>query len=319
MIRNIGGTWFEFRHGSDAEGKYWNDTVRGFTEAQWKDKIREISDAGMKYIVLMSTRSVRNGMEECYFRTERFREAGLTCKDPLETLLAGADEYGLKVFVSCGFYGDPGKASANRRSEAVREKAFAAIREIQEKYGNHPSFYGWYLPDEYCIIRRFSRRFTEFANRYAGYIHRISPGKKILIAPYGTLTVKADRKYTERLRKLDVDFIAYQDEVGVKKSTPERVEKKFRALKKAHDEAGKSRLWADIELFDFEGPVYLSALIPAKSGRILKQIKAVSPYAEEILCYQFEGLCNEENSASFCGHPSSAEYLKELRSAGVFK
>ena len=37
----------------------------------------------------------------------------------------------------------------------------------------------------------------------------------------------------------------------------------FEKLKIAHDKAGRSQLWADIELFDFEGIVYNSALIPA--------------------------------------------------------
>lgn len=51
----ITGTWFEFLHHNTAEGKYWNDTLTAFTEEQWRDKIREMKEAGMRYIVLLAT------------------------------------------------------------------------------------------------------------------------------------------------------------------------------------------------------------------------------------------------------------------------
>lgn len=51
----ITGTWFEFLHHNTAEGKYWNDTLTAFTEEQWREKIREMKEAGMRYIVLLAT------------------------------------------------------------------------------------------------------------------------------------------------------------------------------------------------------------------------------------------------------------------------
>ena len=61
-------------------------------------------------------------------------------------------------------------------------------------------------------------------------------------------------------------------------------------MRKAHDRAGRSKLWADIERFDFTGTVYRSALVPASMERIAVQIKSVSPYVDKILCYAFPGL-----------------------------
>jgi hypothetical protein len=52
-IKPITGTWFEFQHHSEIEGKYWNDTLQGFTANDWDIKIKEIASSGIKYLVLL--------------------------------------------------------------------------------------------------------------------------------------------------------------------------------------------------------------------------------------------------------------------------
>lgn len=83
------------------------------------------------------------------------------------------------------------------------------------------------------------------------------------------------------------------------------------APQKAHDKAGRAALWADIELFKFEGMVYKSALLPADFKRIERQIANVAPYADKIIGYQYIGLMNPEDSGSFAGHESSAELYRQ--------
>ena len=56
------------------------------------------------------------------------------------------------------------------------------------------------------------------------------------------------------------------------------------------DKAGRAALWADMELFDFEGDVYRSALVPANIDRLERQLASVSPYCDEILVYQYMGM-----------------------------
>ncbi len=312
MEKNITGSWFEFRHHSPAEGKYWNDVCKGFTSEQWRAKVKEAARIGMKYLVLMNTAIVYDDDAYCYFDTDIFPFADMACKDPVEALLSAADETEIKVFISCGFYGNWTKPAENMRSDAVKEKAFRAMKQLWEKYGGHTSFYGWYFPDETCIIGHFSKNFIKYVNAYSSEAQKIAPGTKTLIAPFGTKLAFTDGKYVRQLKELNVDFVAYQDEVGVKKSSPRQTANYFRRLKKAHDKAGKSRLWADIELFTFEGAVYRSALIPAGAQRIKRQIEAVAPYAEEILCYQTIGLVNAPDSDAFCGHPDSVKLYEEL-------
>ena len=53
-IKPISGSWFEFQHPGGKEGVYWDGDLRKFTAAQWREKIREISETGMEYLVLMN-------------------------------------------------------------------------------------------------------------------------------------------------------------------------------------------------------------------------------------------------------------------------
>lgn len=309
MNRKIDGTFFEFRHHNTAEGKYWNPALEKFTATQWREKVKEISALGMEYMVVMATALY----ERCYFKSSVFPFADMPCEDPIEALLSEADECGVKVFLGNGFYGDWRKAGENIKSQAVIDRSFKAMEELAQLYGHHKSFYGWYFPDETCIILRFSKDFIRYVNLCSARCRELTPEKKTLIAPYGTNLVLSSDYFARSLAEADVDFIAYQDEVGVKKTNVERTEKIFERLRKAHDKAGRAELWADIELFTFEGMVYKSALIPADFDRIKKQIENAAPYVDKILSYQYLGLMNPPSSAAFAGHENSAKLYEEYK------
>ena len=309
MQRKIDGTFFEFLHHNTAEGKYWNDALNKFTAEDWRKKVKEIADLGMEYIVLMATALY----DKCYFKSTVYPFADIPCNDPVEALLSAADEYGIKVFLGNGFYGDWRKAGSNIKNEKVIARSFKAMEEISALYAHHKSFYGWYFPDETCIILRFSKDFVSYVNRCSAYCRELTPDKKTLIAPFGTNLALTDKSYVNCLMKIDVDFIAYQDEVGVKKTPVGRTEKIYERLRKAHDKAGRAELWADIELFTFEGAVYNSALLPADFSRVKRQIENVAPYCDKILCYQYPGLLNPASSDVFAGHESSSVLYDNYR------
>ena len=309
MNRKIDGTFFEFHHHNTPEGKYWNPAIDRFTGEQWRQKVREISSLGMEYIVVMATALYG----KCYFKSSVFPFADIPCTDPIEELLCEADVQGIKVFLGNGFYGDWRKANENITSKEVINRSFKAMEELTELYSHHKSFYGWYFPDETCIILKYSQDFMNYVNLCSARCHLLTPDKKTLIAPYGTNLVWANNKFIRQLAELDVNFIAYQDEVGVKKTKVDRTKRLFEKLRIAHDKAGRSELWADIELFDFEGMVYKSALIPAPFERIKKQIENVAPYADKILGSQYLGLMSPTDSKAFAGHTDSGELYEKYK------
>ncbi len=311
-MKTISGTWFEFKHHNEPEGTYWNAACRSFTEDQWRAKIREIHDIGMEYLVLLCTSLVYEDRREAYFPTEIYPfPEDMVCKNPIGVMLEECDSLDMKVFLSVGFYGVWTETLENITSPEVTARAFQAMEEIYERYGHHKSFYGWYYPDETCIEGYFRQEFITYCNAYSAKAHALDPSKKILIAPYGTNMLTADHHYVEQLKVLDVDIIAYQDEIGVRKSGVDQTGAYYKALRAAHDKAGRSALWADMEVFEFEGAVYESPLIPASIDRIRQQLAAISPYVDQVLCFEYLGMFNQPGTTAFCGHPGSTKLYQD--------
>jgi hypothetical protein len=313
-IKPISGSWFEFQHTPTVEGVDWNPMCARFTCEQWDAKIKEIADAGLEYLVLMSTALDYRA----FFPTKIFPEWRLSCPEPMEAVLSAADRYGVKFFVGGGFYGE--LESPNTVSDPIASrKRLQAIEEIALRYGHHRSFCGWYWPNEAFIDRHYSEEFIKYVNACSRLARQLTPQARIMIAPYGTRVAVPDDDYVRQLESLDVDIIAYQDEVGVRKSAVGETAAFYEGLRRAHDRAQRAAIWADVEIFQFEGDVYKSALLPAPFQRVLRQLKAVSPWVDKILVYQYQGMMNKPGSPAFCGSPESTElygeYMKWLKSS----
>lgn len=129
-----------------------------------------------------------------------------------------------------------------------------------------------------------------------------------MIAPYGTFRVKTDDTYLDQLSRLDVDIIAYQDEIGVRKSNIEWTPKYFESLRKAHDKVGRSKIWADMEVFQFEGPIYTSALLPAPFERIKAQLQGIQDFVDEVMIFEYPGLFSRPGSIASMGKSQEKLY-----------
>ena len=307
-IKPVEGSWFEFQHHSAVESKYWDHVLKSFTADQWDRKVKEISDAGIKYLVLLDIAIYG----KTFYPSGLLPKHQLGCEDPLETVLNAADKYGIRFFISNDFFGEWTNVELMMKNEAVNSLRIKAMNEVAGKYAHHKSFYGWYFPNETSINGSFRDFFIDYVNSCSAEAKRLTPGAKTLIAPYGTRLVKADDVFIRQLEKLDVSFIAYQDEIGVRKTKVEESAGFFEKLNKAHAKAGRSGLWADVEFFDFEGETYKSALVPASWERVRRQLEAVSPYVEKILIYQYIGLVNKPGTDIFAGHPDSATLFEKL-------
>jgi hypothetical protein len=299
-VKPIRGSWFEFQHHATVEGVDWNPACACFTCEQWGAKVKEIADVGMEYLVLMCTALY----SRAFYDTQIFPKWRLDCADPIEAALSAADQCGIKFFIGGGFYGNWESPQIISDPAAAR-KRLQAIEELTKLYSHHPSFYGWYWPNEAFIDRYYSEEFIHYVNTCSHLARQLTPHARIMIAPYGTRVAVPDDKYVKQLESMDVDIIAYQDEVGVRKSTVDETSAFYEGLKKAHDRVRRAAIWADVEIFEFEGKVYESALLPAPFERVQAQLEAVSPWVETILVYQYQGMMNKPGSAAFCGVPAS--------------
>jgi hypothetical protein len=306
-IQPIRGSWFEFQHHWGVEGKYWDSTCAQFSENQWEKKIREMVEIGLEYLVLLDVAC--NG--KAYYDTPLLPKFSFGCEYPLETCLKAADRFGIKFFIGLGFFITTNISWERINAPEENRIRFQAMNEIAERYGSHPSFYGWYLPHEAKIEGHFNDEYIKYVQNCNLERRKLLPHGKILIAPYGTRLAIPDDKYVKQLDALGVDIIAYQDEVGVEKSRVEELPAFYEGLKKAHDRSLGAEIWADVEIFRFEGAVYKSALIPAPFERIKQQLEAASPFVEKILVYQYLGMMNKPDSEAFAGHPESTQLYRD--------
>ncbi len=306
MIKPITGTFFEFDHHSRAEGKYYNEAMWAFTEEQWRAKVRETAELGMDTLVLMASALYF----ESYFKFDEFPYSSkLACPNAMEVLLDEADKTGQRIFLSAGFFGDWVQPQVNTTDPEVINRSLKAMNVISEQYGHHSCIEGWYMPDEWAIEGHFDERFIKYINTISAEARRLNKKNKTIIGPYGTRMTKPDDLYVKQLESMDLDIIAYQDEVGVQKTRVEEEAAFYEALYKAHEKAGRAKIWADMEVFDFEGPVYTSALIPAKWERVKAQMEALSPFVEKIIIYAYQGMMTKPGGIARCGYPEEAERL----------
>ena len=314
-MKLINGSWLEIHHFNIKEGKYFNPMCHEFSDIQWKEKVKELASLNMKYIVLMGVAITdKNDNTEVFYPSKLFNKASfIKANDPVKAILQQASECNMKVFVGAGTFGYWADVFTNMTSSMVDKKTKMVMQELYELYGHYDSFYGWYYPDETGICGHYEQEFINYVNSKTKFSKSLNKNLKTIIAPYGTNHISFDEKYINQLKELDVDFIAYQDEVGVKKSNPEDTIEYYKNLKLMHEKANKSKLWADVEIFTFEGDVYKSALLPSDIERIKTQLKAISPFVDEILVFQYQGMMNKPSTIAFCGHPDSIKFYNDYK------
>ncbi|HHY18874.1 MAG TPA: DUF4434 domain-containing protein [Firmicutes bacterium] len=297
----ITGSFIDFLHHNKKEST-WNEQTALFTDEMWAHKIDEMAALGMEYIVVLSV-ALDN---KSFYPSKIFPQWEIKAKDPLLAVLHAAERNKMKVFVGAGFYGDWTNPYEAFSDPQVRKRTKEAIKELAINYGDFRSFYGFYWPNELGIDGYFPQIFIDHVKELNSWAKAYLPKAKTLIAPYGTNKAIPDKNYVKQLKEMGIDIVAYQDEIGARKTQIEELKEIFSSLQKAHKEAGVS-IWADMEIYEFEGEILVSRLLPGKFERIDQQIKALYPFVDEIICYQYLGLMNEPNSLAYAGVKESEQ------------
>ena len=321
--KKIDGAWINFYHWSETEGVFWNSEIKKMTDSQWGELINAQHSLQMNIVVVQEVfrnemYSGRNTIEKDGYQGLGFYPSNLfpgrmpiTALDPLEAVLTAADKDGMNVFMAVGLYAwfDFSKGSLEWHKKVADE--------LWEKYGHHPSFYGWYISEEQVgsLGNEEERKdIVEFFKYFSEYVHQLTPDKPIMLATNAHGLRGAEVTYSKLLPYLDIlcPFGFHRMPEG--DLNGEQAAEKLQSL---CDEAG-SHLWMDMEVFDFSGPD--NALVPRSIAGLLSDLHRF-PNFEKILCYQYPGLLNSPSMSIKPGGENTVklylDYKKYLDSMKV--
>ncbi len=300
--RQIDGAWLEFYHWSEAEGKLWNPEIRKLTDDQWQEQVRGMHDLGMNIIVIEET--FRNQFYYCkhdipqsgyqgkaYYPSRLYPgRMEIAARDPVEAALAQADALNMQAFMGVGLY-----AWFDFTPESLQWHKEVAS-ELWERYGHHPSFYGWYIAEETPgmlhvygedtpeQIARYQQEIVAFFQGFREHVHRFAPHKPIMLAPNCHFMKQAEAAWRQLAKYCDIIIPFGFHRMPPGDVTGEEVAAWFQQL---CDDSG-AHLWMDMEVFLFgpEGELY-----PRPIEGLLSDLLRF-PTFEKILCYQYPGLLN---------------------------
>ncbi len=302
----VTGTWVNLAW-QDERNNYMNSQDENVnTDPElWADKMAELHEIGVDYIVIMQTANVGKSYYPSELMPHHYPDGR---KSPVEAIMDTCDELGMQVFMSCGWAYDQ---EDNVGDPKVVARQCEMMEELGVLYGDRPSFYGWYLPIEDCLIPYLPQRSVTGINRLTAKAHEITPGKRTMVAPYGIFGAELDNPaFGEQLSKIDVDIIAYQDEVGcVRERFPmQRMKENFRKIGEIHEQLG-IEFWVDLESFTWDRATNSrhSALIPAEFGRFLSQVVGAGQAgAVRILSFSMFGIFDKPGSLHPLGQSQKA-------------
>ncbi|MBR6457033.1 MAG: DUF4434 domain-containing protein [Bacteroidales bacterium] len=302
QVKPVTGTFMNF-FWQDERNTYMNPRGIDNTDPElWALKTAELHEIGVDYIVFMAVANEGKAIYPSSLMEHWYPEGR---RSPIDAVMDTADSLGMHIIMSCGHarnqlddLGDP----------FVVQRQREMIEELAALYGKRPSFYGWYLPVEGCMIPWLPDVGIEGVNKVAARARELTPGAKIMISPYGIFASDfSSPKFAEQIYKLEVDIIAYQDEIGcVREKFPMRAMKEhFKTLGEIHSKCG-IELWANVESFTWDRAdnSWYSTLIPAAFGRYFSQIVGVSQAGvDRIISFAVTGIFDKPGSPMPLGQP----------------
>lgn len=306
--RTIDGSFMGFYHWSEDEGKYWNADIRTMSDNQWKELVNAQHELSMSVIIIQEV--FRNQMYVDQHSIERDGYKGLayypsslfpgrmpiTASDPVEAVLEQADTNGMQVFIGVGMYAwfDFSKGSLQWHKKVARE--------LWDRYGHHPSFYGWYVSEEMdggLGTGQQRQNIVAFFHEFSSFVHGLAPDKPVMLATNSQHLRGAEEAYHRLLPDLDIlcTFGFHRMPAG------DLTGEEAAALLQKLCDTASTHLWLDMEVFDFGVG---NALIPRSINGVLSDMRRF-PGFEKIVCYQFPGLLS---SPAMSIHPGGEQTVK---------
>ena len=318
--RLISGTFFEIDHFSDTEGARYQADIRKLDESQWVQVVHDMHAIGIDTLVYQQCVDCRHGWDNTfsYYKSQSRPMLPWIQGDPMSAIADACDELGMKIIYGIGTMHtmDP-----YTHCDEVLEHARITASELLGLYGSRPSFAGWYWTFEYPPS---SVAGLQSLKKIVPAIRQLSPCD-FMIAP------NIDRLMVPYiLQEIDVDIVAYQDNVGVgvepdvfgrhsranRFESLEQLQCLYKFVKFAHDgwqeadqenidhwncyfrDRGRTALWNDLEIWEFD---HREALHPTELSRVVAQLERTAPFVDKQIIYQYPGLMHHPDHPAHVG------------------
>jgi hypothetical protein len=291
--RKIDGAFMGFYHWSETEGRLWNADIKKMTDDQWRELVNAQHELEMNIIVMQEVFRNQEYVDKHKIPEEGYKglayyPSGLftgrmpiTAIDPVEAVLSQADKNGMNVFIAVGLYAwfDFSAGSLEWHKKIANE--------LWEKYGHHPSFYGWYVSEEMdggLGNTQQRKDIVDFFRGFSAYVRLLAPDKPVMLATNSYNIRDAEDTYAKLLPYLDILCPFGFHRMPKEDFTGEEAANHLQKL----CNTASTHFWMDMEAFNFTPD---NALVPRGIEGLLSDLQRF-PNFEKIICYQFPGLMN---------------------------
>lgn len=321
-IHRITGAWAGICHWSEVEGKHWNKDIRNLSESQWAEMVRSMHKLGMDMIIIQEvfrneeyvgkhSTTVENYRGKAYYPSKLYPgRMDIKSVDPLEVIFSEADKLGMKVMPGVGLFAwfDFSRESLDWHKNVAKE--------LWERYGHHPSFYGFYVSEEsggsldnweWTEEKRQMRRdeIVDFMKEFKFFCRQLAPAKPIMLATNSFGVKGAEPTYERLLEHLDILC-----PFGFARMPEGDISGKEAAdiLQGLCDRAG-AHFWFDQEVFLFNED---NSLYPRDIEGIIKDLNLLDNF-EKVLCYQYPGVFSDPSSDFRVGEPKTVKLFEDYQ------
>jgi len=294
----------------------WDIPSQNWGDVQWRREFETMHQAGIDTVII-----IRAGLRDlCVYPSEVLGVRDVP--DLARLFLDEAQRLGMRLFFGSYDSGDLGHEWSNwKDSWNLCEKMLA---EIQNRYGDHPAFYGWYVAPETCIATPGS---LDVFKRTSERMKELSAQRPVLISPYyPSYAYKADSK-EDRHKKFvadwhqifkaapAIDICAFQD--GSCSFTQEEYPtlELEDYVKEVHEVCRERRvtMWNNVETF---GRFYPIKFPPIDWRWLKRKMDIADPFAEKHITFEFSHFMSP-NSMYPSARSLYQRYMEEIVSEGA--
>ncbi|MBQ7163744.1 MAG: DUF4434 domain-containing protein [Clostridia bacterium] len=258
---------------------------QNWSDEQWAKDLDYMKGVGIDTLILIRGGFYnRTNYVSKIFPTYRTEESD----DFAGMILKKAAERNMKVFVGM-YISNLTWNDGDAETEIKQNKLF--VKEIVEKYGDIPSFYGWYIPHE---VGNNILNITDIFSALSDMCKEKTPDKKVMISPffYELSPKESAAEWDDIFNKSgkNIDICSFQDGsfgVDLMKEYYENI----RPICKKHG----IEFWQNAEAIERDLPK-TGVYYPISFELLKRKIELLSPYAEKTIMFEFSHFLSPQST-----------------------